>query len=97
GIDLDALRRKAASQGHDQALALSDAEALNLIFMDTISTQSTTTDLAGRGVGLAAVYHDTQKLGGQIRVSTKAGQGTTFHFILPHLEQGDQENERVSF
>lgn len=37
------------------------------------------TELAGRGVGLAAVLNETKNIGGE----TVSGQGTQFIFTLP--------------
>lgn len=83
GLDLDALRAKASARGLASADQLSDQEAAQLIFQDQISTQTSANDLAGRGVGLAAVLAETQRLGGELKVTTRPGQGTSFHFELP--------------
>ncbi|MDP2752432.1 MAG: ATP-binding protein [Rhodocyclaceae bacterium] len=86
GLNLQALREKAVANGiySEEAVRNIDDETIaRLIFMDNISTQKEITDLAGRGVGLAAVLSETEKLGGNVVVKTKAGQGTEFHFTLP--------------
>jgi two-component system chemotaxis sensor kinase CheA len=51
--------------------------------MDNISTQQEVTELAGRGVGLAAVLNETKNMGGDVVVKTVSGQGTQFIFTLP--------------
>ena len=46
--------------------------------MDNISTQNEVSDLAGRGIGLAAVLSETKNAGGEVVVKTISGQGTQF-------------------
>ncbi|MBW7902775.1 MAG: hypothetical protein H3C26_14940 [Rhodocyclaceae bacterium] len=88
GLDLDALRSKAAAQGLAGAAQLDDAAAADLVFMDCISTQAAVTDLAGRGVGLAAVRQAVEALGGKVTVRSRAGAGTEFEFVLPFSDTG---------
>ena len=90
GIDLDAVRRRAVETGvhaEDDVLALPDDEIASLIFREKISTQETVTELSGRGVGLAAVRAEVEKLGGTVEVRTVTGQGTQFLFTLPLLQE----------
>jgi len=91
GIDLDALRQCAVAAGiygASELLTVSDDEIAGLIFMDNISTQQEVTVLAGRGVGLAAVFNETKNMRGEVVVQTVVGQGTEFLITLP-LQQGD--------
>ena len=86
GINLDALRQRAVEAGifsSSEVLDIPDDEITKLIFMDNISTNQDVTELAGRGVGLAAVMSETRNLGGKVSVKTSAGQGTEFLFTLP--------------
>lgn len=86
GINLDALRERVVAAGvytSDQVLNISDDEIAQMIFMDTISTQKEVNELAGRGVGLAAVLNETKNMGGRVVVKSVAGQGTQFLFTLP--------------
>ncbi|MDD5030819.1 MAG: PAS-domain containing protein, partial [Rhodoferax sp.] len=56
GIDFDALGERAVAAGVVAAAdlaRLTEAENLDFIFLDNISTQQVATELAGRGVGLA--------------------------------------------
>lgn len=88
GIDLAALRDKAVAAGIYTAgdvQAIADPEIARLIFIDNISTQHEISELAGRGIGLAAVLNETIKLGGEVVVNTVFGQGTEFVFSLPLL------------
>ncbi len=91
GLDLAALRQCAAAAGIYGArnvLSVPDDEVTRLIFRDNISTQQGVTELAGRGVGLAALLAETKNMGGEIVVNTVAGQGTEFLINLP-LQQSD--------
>jgi two-component system chemotaxis sensor kinase CheA len=90
GINLDALRERAVATGiygAGEVQNVPDEEIARLIFMDNISTQKEVTELAGRGVGLAAVLNETKNLGGEVLVKTVAGGGTQFLFNLPWLQE----------
>jgi two-component system chemotaxis sensor kinase CheA len=63
--------------------AMSDEEALELIFLPGFSTAKTVTHLSGRGVGMDAVRSGVARLGGQVELRTAAGQGTTVRVTLP--------------
>jgi len=92
GIDLAMLRDRAAAAGlmsDEQAAALSDEEAIALIFADTISVRKGADQLAGRGVGLAAVRAEVNALGGKIAVTSSLGTGTRFLFSFPLPVQAD--------
>ncbi|TWA65568.1 two-component system chemotaxis sensor kinase CheA [Azospirillum baldaniorum] len=86
GIDAAAVRRKAVTQGAltaEQAAALSDAEALRLIFLPGVSTSETVSDLSGRGVGMDAVRGAVEQAGGRVEVASTPGAGTRFRLVLP--------------
>ena len=86
GIDIDAIRRKAVTAGSvsaEAAAGLSDAEALDLIFFDGVSTSASGDEISGRGVGLSAVRAEVARLGGQVRASAEGGRGTRFVFSVP--------------
>jgi two-component system chemotaxis sensor kinase CheA len=89
GLDLEAIRRKAVALGlftPEQGAALDEGALRLLIFADEFSTKEEVSELSGRGVGLAAVRMETERLGGRIEVDSILGQGTRFRFILPYLE-----------
>lgn len=89
GLDLEAIRRKGVAAGlftPEQAAALDEGALRLLIFEDEFSTKEEVSELSGRGVGLAAVRMETERLGGRIEVDSTLGQGTRFRFILPYLE-----------
>ena len=86
GIDSELLRRRAAEQGlvpATDAAALSDRDALNLIFVPGFSTASAVTRTSGRGVGLDVVRTNVSRLNGEIHVETEAGRMTRFVLKLP--------------
>jgi len=86
GINLDALRQRVVAAGicnATEAADIADDEVAKFIFMDNISTQQEVTELAGRGVGLAAVLNETKNLGGDVVVKTVVGKSTEFLFTLP--------------
>ncbi|WP_219644549.1 ATP-binding protein [Cohnella sp. CFH 77786] len=86
GIDADAIRRRAVARGlysEDKAAALTDEEIIASIFMDGFSTKDEVTEWSGRGVGLAAVKQEAEKIGGSVRVETEPGEGSAFIFRLP--------------
>jgi len=89
GLDLEAIRRKGVAAGlftPEQGGTLDEAALRLLIFEDEFSTKEEVSELSGRGVGLAAVRMETERLGGKIEVDSTLGQGTRFRFILPYLE-----------
>ena len=86
GIDLEKLRRKIVERGlttPDMAAALGEPELLEFLFLPGFSTAQAVTEYSGRGVGLDVVQTTIRKIGGSVRVSTRPGQGTTFHMQLP--------------
>ena len=86
GIDAERLRRQAVAQGFvrpEMAAALSDREALELIFRPGFSTAAEVTTAAGRGVGMDVVRTNVGRLNGEIDVDTVPGAGTRFTLRLP--------------
>jgi two-component system chemotaxis sensor kinase CheA len=86
GIDLEKLRAAAVKKGllsQREAAALGRQETLDLIFYSGLSTQTTVTDLSGRGVGLDVVRENIKRLQGIIQVDSVLGKGTTFTLTLP--------------
>jgi two-component system sensor histidine kinase and response regulator WspE len=86
GVNLDRLRAKVVERGLSSAelvRQMTEAELLEFLFLPGFSTATGVTEVSGRGVGLDVVLDSVRKVGGNVRVSTKAGQGTTFHLQLP--------------
>ena len=86
GLDLDRIRAKAVESGVmtiDQARALGDREAADLIFEPGLSTAKQVTNVSGRGVGMDVVRTNIERIGGSIDISSVAGQGTTLRIKIP--------------
>ncbi len=84
GIDLDRIANSATEHGiAGSGEGLSMDQCLRLIFRPGFSTASEVSELSGRGIGLDVVDRAMEQAGGQVRVATEAGVGTTFVMILP--------------
>lgn len=86
GIDSGKVRASAVALGligADQAARLSESEAQALIFESDVSTSPIITELSGRGLGLAIVRERAQRLGGEVTVESRKGQGAAFRLVLP--------------
>jgi two-component system, chemotaxis family, sensor kinase CheA len=86
GISPEKLRNSAVAKGlidPQQARALSDPEALQLVFMPGFSTSREVTETSGRGIGLDVVKKTVTSFNGMIEVVSKAGSGTAFTIKLP--------------
>ncbi len=86
GIDPNKLRQKAVEKGiitEEQAEALSDREALMLIFQPGFSTAEKVTNISGRGVGMDVVKTNIEKLGGTVELLSEVGVGTTIKIKIP--------------
>jgi chemosensory pili system protein ChpA (sensor histidine kinase/response regulator) len=84
GIDPDVVRRRAIAQRFVAAdAALSDQEALDLIFLPGFSTATAVSTAAGRGVGMDVVRTNVRRLNGEVEVHSVVGEGTRFTLRLP--------------
>jgi len=84
GIDLDRIANSATIHGIvNSGEDLSMDQCLRLIFRPGFSSASEVSELSGRGIGLDIVDRAMEQAGGQVRVATEAGVGTTFVMILP--------------
>jgi two-component system chemotaxis sensor kinase CheA len=84
GIDAAEVRKTAVARGllrGDEAL--SEREAVQLIFAPGFSTARSVSDISGRGVGLDVVLKSIERLSGLIEVETVPGVGTRFIVELP--------------
>lgn len=80
GIDWEAIRRSARDQG---LRAESEAELLSALLTDGVTSREQVSTTSGRGVGMFALHRQVQELGGEISVSTRAGEGTTWRLSFP--------------
>ena len=86
GIDAEKIRAKAVEKGlytQEEADALSDTDAVRIIFAPGFSTADHITDISGRGVGMDVVRSKIESLGGHVDVETKIDEGSVFKIKLP--------------
>lgn len=86
GIDPAAMRRAAVAKGlltPDAVAALSDADAVRLVFAPGFSTADSVSDLSGRGVGMDAVRAAVERAGGRVEIASTPGTGTRVRLSLP--------------
>lgn len=86
GIDPERMRRKAAEKGlmsESEARALSDSEAIELIFAAGFSTAEKLSEVSGRGVGMDVVRTTLREHNGDVQVESAVNVGTTFTLTIP--------------
>ena len=86
GINTEAVRKKAVERGlvsAAEAPRLDEQQVWALLFEPGFSMAEKITDISGRGVGLDVVKLALDSLGGQLRVESEMGVGTTFTLVLP--------------
>ena len=86
GMVPELLRESAVRKGliaREAAAALTDQEALELIFLPGFSTAAMITDVSGRGVGMDVVRTNITELGGHVQLESRPGLGTTITLVLP--------------
>ncbi|HEY0098855.1 MAG TPA: ATP-binding protein [Pyrinomonadaceae bacterium] len=84
GIDTERVARVAVACGLLEAGAhVTDEQALRLIFRPGFSTAAEVSAMSGRGVGLDVVEHALERAGGELRVRSARGAGTTFELRVP--------------
>jgi signal transduction histidine kinase len=79
GIDWETVARHAKDAGLPHA-NLDDLMAA--LFHDGLSTRTDVSEVSGRGMGLAAVRAECDRLGGTVSVISQRHQGTTFRFTF---------------
>jgi two-component system chemotaxis sensor kinase CheA len=86
GIDTDRLRDKAVENSllrPSEAVDLTRAQALRLVFHPGLSTAHAVTSVSGRGVGMDVVKANIEKIGGSVDVDSTPGRGTRFTLRIP--------------
>jgi chemotaxis protein histidine kinase CheA len=63
-----------------------DPEIISQIYDFGYTTKKSFSEISGRGVGLHAVKKVIDRLGGEIRVQSTPGKGTTFTLLIPYLK-----------
>jgi chemotaxis protein histidine kinase CheA/CheY-like chemotaxis protein len=86
GIDPRRLRERFVATARwtpARAELASDDDVLAAIFEPGVSSRDDADELSGRGIGLDLVRETIARLGGEIRLSSTPGRGTTFTMRLP--------------
>lgn len=92
GIDSERIKAVALSKGlinDEDSKDYSEDDWLQFIFEHEFSTKDEATAISGRGVGLAAIKEQVEKLGGSLTVVSRLGKGTSFTVSLPILQGAD--------
>ena len=86
GVDPATIRAVAYQRGlltEEELAALSDEEAVDLIFRPGFSTAERISDVSGRGVGMDAVRASVVAAGGSVRIVSTPGQGSRVRLRMP--------------
>jgi two-component system chemotaxis sensor kinase CheA len=86
GINTDRLKTKAVEKRiitQDEADKMSIDEAINLLGTPGLSTAKEVTDVSGRGVGMDVVITQVEAVGGNVKITTEHGRGTTIVLTIP--------------
>jgi len=86
GIDYERVREGAIESGLASpvtAAELSERELREFLFRPGFSTASSTSELAGRGVGLDVVRANVHALNGEVEVQSEKGSGACFTVKVP--------------
>jgi two-component system chemotaxis sensor kinase CheA len=86
GVNREALEDKLVATGESRA-AVARLSLADLVFREGLSSRSEATDISGRGIGLAAVKAELDRLGGAALVDSQPGAGTRIQFNLPINQQ----------
>ncbi len=84
GIDPKIIERKAIAKGVIRSNSrMSDHEIIQLVFHPGFSTKEQVTEVSGRGVGMDVVKTNIEGLGGEVKIMSKVGEGSSVKIILP--------------
>jgi chemosensory pili system protein ChpA (sensor histidine kinase/response regulator) len=84
GLNIERIREKAIENRLMKATDnLSEMQIAEFIFGQGISTASSVTQLAGRGVGMDVVRNEVTALGGRIETAWEKNKGSRFTIYLP--------------
>jgi two-component system chemotaxis sensor kinase CheA len=80
------VKAKAVEKGlltAERAEAMSDEEAVELVFLPGFSLAQKVTDISGRGVGMDVVRSNVRRLNGNVSIRSTVGKGSVFTIKLP--------------
>ncbi|MFY9488545.1 MAG: chemotaxis protein CheA [Solirubrobacterales bacterium] len=86
GIDHQVIVKRAIERGllsADVADRIDPDQAIEFLFMSGFSTAEAVSDISGRGVGMDAVRSAVRGFGGDVRIRSQVGEGTTTELRMP--------------
>lgn len=86
GLCSEKILAKAMEKGlvsEEKAGEMSENQIHHLIFTPGFSTAEKVTNISGRGVGMDVVKTNIEKIGGQVDVFSRTGEGTIFKLKIP--------------
>ncbi|HUQ05000.1 MAG TPA: response regulator [Kofleriaceae bacterium] len=86
GVDVKKLRERFVESGRwsrARAELATDDDVLHALFDPGVSSRDEADELSGRGIGLDLVRETIARLGGEVRMTSAPGRGTTFTLRLP--------------
>jgi two-component system chemotaxis sensor kinase CheA len=87
GLNVEKLKARAIQRGlirPDQAVTMSEHDAIHLVFLPGFSTAEKVTNISGRGVGMDVVKTNIQKIGGVVEISNRVGApGSSVKIKIP--------------
>ena len=72
----------------DKNAVLTDTEVLNLVFLPGFTTKKEADDYSGRGVGMDAVKHNIEEIGGTVQLFSVEGKGSQIRIELDYTVKG---------
>ncbi len=87
GLDREAVLEAARQRGL-LVSELADLPVEEMVFLPGLSTRSKVSEVSGRGIGMDAVAAAVRSVGGEIRISSERGRGTTMTLDVPAARRG---------
>ncbi len=86
GLNIAKIKERAVQNGlltADAAAHINDDAVAHFIFASDFSTSDQVDELSGRGLGMAIVRDQVERLGGRVTLQTTPQRGTIFRLTLP--------------
>lgn len=94
GVNPQKIRDRLKSKNIDTSKE-SDEQVIQHIFDSQFSTRDQVTELSGRGVGMDAILHSAEALGGRVWVTSVLGQGTCLNIEIPYISELKKDNKQL--
>ena len=72
----------------EKEAVLTDTEVLNLVFLPGFTTKEKADDYSGRGVGMDAVKHNIEEIGGTVQLFSVEGKGSQIRIEMDYTVKG---------